>query len=597
MLASIIRSVVTNKIPNKIKEDAQTVIETFISKNFALQNRFDSPEKVKEALFPTTGSNPAGNTTNLALVSISRDTNGQIKGIKRYNKFDDAAIVKAFNDPEAILCPEPSIAHLDSILKKELKVPSKFQRFIQDTIMPAYKAAILNNPGFPLGNVEDALHKQAVEFSRKYGTTYAEEMYNAGRHAKEAIMLNNAFEDSVIIPLRSFLTTNEAKADPIYRKWTSDKIGITGDLVLMNPEARTMFTKYVNEVMPAGPDRNVALVMLDLSTYINPTLSKFKDKGNTVIRNTINKDLEDIAKNSEVNPYMEQSLFNRILYGNQFTESRFGPQGLANNSLSRFNLKLSEDIEVSARLGTILNSMEHNGYDLDKMFETLEFTAHTDAKANEAFRKAMEDAVNTMNTTNFNYESTSKLHDQFAKYIPFPTFFIKNLAFWLAILVENPQILDNTISVHEGLWSGHSTKDEFTTQAKGRGAVPIGQSNTHLTGLVKQTPYNSMFGAFGTLNNPREDLSFRMNPAHRYVTRHLLQDSEDVKYRPYNTNVYQRNIKKGDPEFSELAYMFHQLNPYERQTNTYLRTPKKVSNNTWQLSDLFPSLFQPDFKK
>lgn len=34
MLASIIRSVVTNKIPNKIKEDAQTVIEQYTKENF-----------------------------------------------------------------------------------------------------------------------------------------------------------------------------------------------------------------------------------------------------------------------------------------------------------------------------------------------------------------------------------------------------------------------------------------------------------------------------------------------------------------------------------------------------------------------------------
>jgi hypothetical protein len=60
---------------------------------------------------------------------------------------------------------------------------------------------------------------------------------------------------------------------------------------------------------------------------------------------------------------------------------------------------------------------------------------------------------------------------------------------------------------------------------------------------------------------------------------------------------YQKNITKNDKEFSELAYMFHQLNPYERFINTGLRTPGKIANNSYQLSDFLPSMFQPDFRK
>ena len=105
-----------------------------------------------------------------------------------------------------------------------------------------------------------------------------------------------------------------------------------------------------------------------------------------------------------------------------------------------------------------------------------------------------------------------------------------------------------------------------------------------------------MFSAFGGINNAQENLSYRLHPLTRPITRHLQKD-EDVRYRPYNTDKYQPNIKQGDPKFSELAYMFHQLNPYDRYINTYARTPSKLADNSYQLSDFLPSIFQPDFSK
>ena len=211
------------------------------------------------------------------------------------------------------------------------------------------------------------------------------------------------------------------------------------------------------------------------------------------------------------------------------------------------------------------------------------------------------DALNTSSAANFNYEDTKGLIDNLSYIIPFPTFFLKNLSFWTNILVENPQYIDNAISVQQGLWHGKDTsKDEFAAEAKGRGAVALqstGQNSSNfMKGIFKPTPLSSMFGAFNLLNNPVENIRFRVNPAIQLATSPLLPD-EEVKYRPYNTNIYQRNVSRNDKKFNALSYMFHTLNPYERPVKTYLRTPNKINKGQAQLSDFLPSIFQPDFSK
>ena len=85
-----------------------------------------------------------------------------------------------------------------------------------------------------------------------------------------------------------------------------------------------------------------------------------------------------------------------------------------------------------------------------------------------------------------------------------------------------------------------------------------------------------------------------MNPLFSPVTS-LLQDEEDVRYRPYNTDQYQSNIKKGGEGFNTLSYMLHRLNPYDKLINNTLRIPDKISNNDLQLADISSSMFQPDF--
>ena len=228
----------------------------------------------------------------------------------------------------------------------------------------------------------------------------------------------------------------------------------------------------------------------------------------------------------------------------------------------------------------------------------------------------IQNAINAMNNANFDYNNMPDFMDFVSTFIPFPTFYLKNMCYWIDVAANNPEYLDTAITIQDGAWHSRNKQiktDKFSAEAKGRGAIPLDSITNieqissklpnplssitpQLKGIVKPTPLNSLFGAFNSLNNPVKDLGQRVHPALSPITHHLL-DKEDVKYRPYSSNPYEKNIKKGDPNFSMLKYAFHRLNPYERAINTALRTPSKLKEGTAQLYDFAPSVFQPDFSK
>jgi hypothetical protein len=161
------------------------------------------------------------------------------------------------------------------------------------------------------------------------------------------------------------------------------------------------------------------------------------------------------------------------------------------------------------------------------------------------------------------------------------------------------------------LWSGYNEEDDkFMTEAKGRGAIPVGGDALPkwFKGVYKPSPLQSMFGAFNLLNDPVDNLSYRVNPLvsgakvaatqalpDNELTTLLKGDPESIKYRPYSTDMYERNVKQGDPNFDPVKYTLHRMNPYERSINTYLRAPQKMKEGEFQLSDALPSVFQPMF--
>lgn len=572
--------------------NVQTFFDLFLTDNFKIQNNFDNVDTLKQAL-----NLSDGNLNNLSLVAPKYNAKGRLVGFTRYDKLSDAGLARAFKDPNAVLLPDAVIGSLDRMCKKDIRMSNRIYRFINKYLTVPFKFGTLANPGFLAGNIQDAYFKQAVELSKKYGASVGEELTNVAMSMRQVITLNNNF--SVIFEnyrewLKntdlSILTRSDKPANwyaDTFRKSQSIADTLTIDQVINNHELYKSFKEYLAYHMDPK-DQKLAKFYLYLNN--NQTSTMFKNNY---------RDMEDLTDLITNNPYAApNNIVERVMYGNPTTKG-FTSYGLfLNNPVSNQILKSSTAIENLMRSATIINDLQHQGYSFDDMCKIVNLDATTEKALRAKFNMSVNEAINTMNAVNFDYDNVSELMNKASYILPFPTFYLKNLAFWADIFTNKPQYIDNIISVHEGLWSGKNTNDEFVAEAKGRGAVPIGQQKglKHLTGIVKQTPYNSMFGAFNAVNNVKEDFTYRTNPVLRPITRHL-QDPNDIKYRPYNTNQYQKNITQKDPQFSELAYMFHQLNPYDRFINTYARTPGKVAKNDYQISDFLPSMFQPDFSK
>lgn len=586
--------------------NAQTFFDLFVSDNFKIQNNFDDVATLKKALNLT-----EGNLNNLSIVKPRYSETGKLIGFTKYDKFSDAALAKAFADQDAILVPDAVIGSLDRMCKKDARMSNKVYAFINKYLTVPFKFGTLANPGFLAGNIQDAYFKQATELAKKYGTTVSDELTNVAFSMRQVTQLNNNFSD-IFDEYKQWLkdtdlstiTRSDRPADwylNTFKKSKNTVDTLTVDQIVSNPEMYGAFKQYISLHVPADKQK-----MANLYLYLN------NNQTSTLFKNN-NRDLENVTDLITDNPYaVPNNIFERIMYGDpskmkvvningqlrQVQDRGFNSWGLfLNNPVSNRILKTSNTIENWMRSATILNDLQHQGYTIEDICEILGTDKTAEKTLRAKFNMSMNEALNTMYAANFDYDNVSEVMNKASYILPFPTFYLKNLAFWADIFTNKPQYIDNVLSVHENLWSGKDTsKDEFTAEAKGRGAVPVGQQNKHLTGIVKQTPYNSMFGAFNAVNNFKEDFAYRTNPVLRPIARHL-QKPEDVKYRPYNTQQFQKNIKQDDKDFSELAYMFHQLNPYERFINTGLRTPGKVANNTYQMSDFLPSMFQPDFSK
>jgi hypothetical protein len=319
-------------------------------------------------------------------------------------------------------------------------------------------------------------------------------------------------------------------------------------------------------------------------------------------------DLADIAPDSKFD--VATNWFDRITQGSgKYDKKNFRTWGLfMNNPYMRKLTDASGAWEDIIRTASILDDLRHGQYSKEDFAKFARGSKGTEDSI--LYRVRLDEAKNTMFNAQFDYERQSDFISKIGKTIPFPIFFLKNFAYWMELFDKNPQFVDNAIDVQEGLWSGYNEEeDEFMTEAKGRGAVPVGGGALPewFKGVYKPSPLQSMFGAFNLLNDPIDNLTYRVNPLisgaktaaaevlpdNELTT--LLQDPESVKYRPYSTNMYERNVKQGDPNFNPLEYTLHRMNPYERAINTYLRVPEKIKKDEFQLSDALPSVFQPMF--
>lgn len=587
---------------------AQTFLDLFVSGDFSINKHFDSVDTLKKALFLKDDSGKlTGNLDNVEIVTPKYNNEGRLIGFKRYNKFSDIDLDTAFKDENAVLLPTHVISPLDRMLKKDIRMSNKLYQFINKYITVPFKFGTLSNPGFLVGNMGDAYFKQAVEMSKKYGTNLEDELAEVAMSMREVTILNNQF-DKIFKNYLAYLVNDSTIKSDVYRpsvSYAKNKM-LSPDIVMNNPKFSKAWEDYLNSAkleQLSAEDRRVA----QLYTFVNI-------RQNTSTFNNNNLDLEDVLDKKPANQYdVPTNIVERAMYGDpsvtKFEKNAKGKltarkdKGIrswgmfVNNPISNQILKTSNQVESYMRSASIINDLKHKGYSRDKICHILGLPNNEEVQLYEKLRVDMQNAINTMHASNFDYDQVSPLMDKMSYIMPFPTFYLKNIAYWMDILVERPEMIDDIISVHEGMWTAKNedTKtDEFAAEAKGRGAVPVHTGNKYFAGFVKQTPYTSMFGAFNAMNDPRNDMAFRVNPIARPVTRHL-QDDEDVRYRPYSMNMYEKNINAEDPKFNDLAYMFHQLNPYERFTQNALRFPQKMDRGELKLSDFASSIVQPDF--
>lgn len=577
--------------------DTQTFFGMFTGDAFRLQSNFANVNELKKVLFAKDDTGKfVGNLDAMSIVSPRYNEGGKLIGFTRYDKLSNEALQKAMEDPNAVFLPDSMWAKLDRLCKKRVRMSSRLARLLQKYVTVPFKMGTLANPGFIVGNMQDAYFKQASLMARKYGTSLDDELANVGIAMKQTIDLNNKFvaDGGVFDKYCEFLKSEDAgkvfdkTGEKAFKKsiFAASNGTLNPAVVMGNQEYLTEWVKFLNGNSNLTPEENS---IARLYTFVN----NFQ---NVAEFNNNNLDLEDAFESLNLSKYdVPDNVVDRIFYGDPSKgDGSFNTWGLfVNNPVSNRILKSSNQVETWMRTTCIFNDLYHRGYSVDDICEMLGNTG--DAAVKETLRVEMLNAINAMHAANFDYDNVSPLMDKMSYILPFPTFYLKNVGYWLDMVIERPQLIDNVISLHSGMWSGKDTKhDEFAAEAKGRGAIPIGIGNKHLTGIAKQSPYNSMFGAFNAMNNAKEDFAYRTNPALRPLARHL-QDDKDVKYRPYSTDPYEKNVQQNDPNFSKLAYMFHQLNPYDRAMSTFMRTPKRFGNNSWQLSDLSPSMIQPDF--
>lgn len=580
----------------------QSFVDLFVNDNFKVKDVFEDVDDFRKFMYQGGAEGKyAGNLKNIDLCYAKYDADGRFIGIHKYNVYSDADLEKALANPDTILVPANVVDTLDKVIRKEIRLSNKAYAFINKHFTIPFKFGVLTNPGFLLGNVSDAYMKQAVTMSEKYGTSVSEELAKVGEAATMYLNLGNKFNAAV-------------------EKWQADmrKLGFeltaaeeVPEILAGHAASRQRLTEYVKGSL-VGPDGNLVQSMLtDDESGVILLWTKLQQLQHT--SNSLREfdDVADAMGKSEFD--VPRSIVDRITQGSgKYSWKKPSTWGVfINNPVANSAMNASEFIENTMRGTAVLNDLMHEGYSNEDIFRILlDGSKSTEAAATKlAFDVDFADAINAMYEANFNYERMSDFMEGVGKAMPFPTFFLKNLTYWLNLFEKNPQFFDHAITVHENMWADRDTsEDEFLAEAKGRGAVPVGgqKLSNFFKGIYKPTPLQSMFGAFNLVNEPIENLSYRLHPlisGSAETVNQMLPHSPlttflgESKYRPYSTDVYERNIKQGDENFNPLAYAVHRSNPFERTINTALRTPKKVATGQAQLSDFLPSVFQPDFSK
>lgn len=564
-------------------EKFQTTMSLFNNNEFRLNTYCKNVDDVRNIL------NSEGNMRNLVIASPTYDKHGMLTGFKQYDNFSDVSLGSAIKDENAIFVPKHIFATLDKACKQHKLMSNKVYAAINRYLVAPFKVGVLLNPGFIVGNASDAYLKQATTMANKYGTSVNDELVNVADSIREVMHLNNSFSRIYDKYIEYCLSTGKElkPSDKIYTQVANSK------------SSRDKFIEYLDDINNGLTESEQGLSKVWIYLNMNqPT-------------DNITKELLGDAKslNYAKNP------FDRILYGlHNYNKSDIRTYGILNNPLSNLTFDASESIESTFRAGCVLNDLKHQGVDLTEFAKQI----GSDETA-DMFRVKMLNAINAMHNANFDYNSVAPLLEDLQHFVPFPTFWLKNTSYWFDMLMNHPQYIDAAVTIQDNLWRNEDIEhDEFKAEAKARGAIPMSAitsdtDNKGLSkffrGIYKPSPLQSMYSAFNTINEP---LTQTVNRTHPFIqsgiaaasqipgvdnlTTHLMP-TEDIRYRPYSTNPFERNIKATDDKFNPIKYAVHRSNPFERTINTALRTPKKVKAGTAQLSDFLPSVFQPDFSK
>lgn len=584
----------------------QSIWGVFKSGTFNLSNYVKTDDDLVKVL--KLNDDSAGNQTNLILVAPKYNDSGRIVGFKRYDSFSPTARAEALKNPETVIADNSLISLYDSVLRRQKTLSNKAFTFINKNLTLPFKLTCLINPGFLLGNMGDAVLKQATTMSQKYGTNVVEEVAKIYEAHRAVVNLNNNFSEVF---------------DIYCKQLTDSGISLNDDdlpeLLSKSPAATERFVNYLN-----GTVKNTD------GTYMEPALTPYQKKiaklylfmKNVQGGSFVNVEVKEMSR-------ILQEDLNTEFYKPSFAErlttskSSYKWNDIStwdvwhNNIVARGVLDSSEALESFMREAMIYNDLIHAGLDVDEMLKLVD--APKGSSDSIKLRMGIVNAMETMNNANFDYANMPDTLDFASKFIPFPTFYLKNVAYWLNLFIENPQYIDHALAVNEGMWANENvTNDEFKADAKARGAVPMSafvnnkgehKLSNFFKGIYKPAPLQSMFTAFNAVNHPIESLTQRVHPLiqgagvsterqlnHLNLTTNLF-DPETVRYRPYNTDQYQPNINIDEDDFSAVKYTAHKLNPFDRVLNTGLRTPGKVRRGEAQLSDFLPSVFQPDFSK
>lgn len=586
----------------------QAFTDFFFSDTFKIKGTFNTIEDLKKVLYANDSNGKLGNLTNAELVTYRMDATGRIIGLTKFDKMSDKGLQAALNDPNTILVPASAITSLDKMFRREARMSNKMWVFLNKHFTLPFKMGVLMNPGFLLGNISDASMKMATTMAKKYGTSMTHEAEEAARSMRTVVELKNTYYQA----FDEFLEATKAAGFTVPVKESIP------DIVAMNPKARDSFIKWTHGKLTTKQKIGEQII----TSPIECTLTlRQRDAANTwIILQEMQMNSSRLREFEDMAGLTKRSVFKtpngplgRIIEGDGAYDSRlkgWRTWGLfLNNPVVDGMMGASEGIEDLVRTATIVDDLRHHGYSDEYMRRIMASGTPAERLKLEV---DLENAKNAMYSAQFDYERLTNFLDTVGTAVPFPIFFLKNFTYWMDLFQENPQFVDNMIDIQEGLWAHRKTEDEndeFAKQAKGRGAVPVGGAASlpeWFKGIYKPSPLQSMFSAFSMLNDPLGDISYRLHPsisagiaqAHEQTPSDLttlLRGSEEMSYRPYSTNIYERNVKESDPNFDTQQYALHRANPYERATQTYLRTPAKLKRGEAQLSDFLPSVFQPDF--